>query len=217
MMKLNKIVFSGPPTPQLFEICNQKLEHYIKHNTFEKDVLYTIQSGDDGIFTEKDQIILETIYVNQQPFQIERLFQTFHQNDDNVRSVIYDLIINQIGSIPVSNLLLIGGECYIYGKIIQSDMTDIYTDFESIFTDSKRNCKCKNISFNLIDYNKFKHFQKEYDVCIVNIGKKEMIDTFIIKSKLLLYISCHQNEVFENYKIIDCFKINKIIKIYKLI
>ncbi len=112
--------------------------------------------------------------------------------------------------------MLIGGECYIYGKIIKSNMTDIYTDFESILIDAKRNCKDKeNITFNLIDYKDYKEFKKDYDVCIVNIGKKEMIDTFKIKSKLLLYISCHQNEVFKNYKVVDCLNINKI-NIYKL-
>ena len=95
-------------------------------------------------------------------------------------------------------------------------MTDIYTDFESILIDAKRNCKDKNnISFNLIDYKDYKDFKKDYDVCIVNIGKKEMIDTFKINSKLLLYISCHQNEIFKNYKVVDCLNINKI-NIYKL-
>ena len=212
-IKLNKIVFTGLP---ILEICNEKLVEYLKDKKFEKDITYTIQSGDNGIFIENNQIILETIYVSQHPIQIERLFQTFHQNDDNVRLIIYDYIYNQIGSKSISNLLLIGGECYIYGKIIKSDMTDIYTDFESILIDAKRNCKDKNnISFNLIDYKDYKDFKKDYDVCIVNIGKKEMIDTFKINSKLLLYISCHQNEIFKNYKVVDCLNINKI-NIYKL-
>ena len=102
-IKLNKIVFTGLP---ILEICNEKLVEYLKDKKFEKDITYTIQSGDNGIFIENNQIILETIYVSQHPIQIERLFQTFHQNDDNVRLIIYDYIYNQIGSKSISNLLL---------------------------------------------------------------------------------------------------------------
>jgi hypothetical protein len=42
-IKLNKIVFTGLPT---LEICNEKLVDYLKDKKFEKDITYTIQSGE---------------------------------------------------------------------------------------------------------------------------------------------------------------------------
>lgn len=201
-MKRNKIVFTKPES--VFAICNDILLNYIKTHSFENK-RYILQSGNGNVYTEKDEFVYETIC----GYQIKRLFHTFHQNDDIIRDQLYPKIMELYK--PVDNLLLIGGECYIYGKILKYEKCDIYTDFESIYLDAKRNC---DANVYLIDYKKHKNFGK-YDMCIVNIGIKNLIDTFSIDC-IIFYISCNSNETFENYKIIEVYNIEYII-IYKLI
>ena len=65
---------------------------------------------------------------------------------------------------------------------------------KSIYLDSKRNC---DANVYLIDYKKHKDFDK-YDMCIVNIGVKNLIDTFLIDC-IIFYISTNWFNWFRIY------------------
>jgi len=71
-------------------------------------------------------------------FKLEK--NTFHQNDDNIRDNILLPILNQ--NKKYKNVLFIGGECYIFGSLVNAENIYSYSDCESIVNDCKRN---KNI------------------------------------------------------------------------
>jgi hypothetical protein len=84
--------------------------------TFTEGQTYTLQSGADSlIYTQTDELVRERIC----GYTITRLFQTFHQNDDDVRERLYPYLIGQIGTKQRSKLVLIGGECYIYDVLFR--------------------------------------------------------------------------------------------------
>ena len=51
----NKIVFTGKPTENTIELCNETLQHYLRNNIFDQDTIYTIHSINNTIYQQNNQ------------------------------------------------------------------------------------------------------------------------------------------------------------------
>jgi hypothetical protein len=204
-MRLNKIVFTFGDNFDI-SVCNKALRSFILLGTFIKGQTYTLQSGTDStIYTQTDELVTEHIC----GYTITRLFQTFHQNDDDVRDLLYPYLIKKIGTQLRSKLLLIGGECYVYGVLFRPyfDEICIYTDMPSIVIDSRRNCP--DAVVELVDYDALAQMQLTCSACIINVGKRGVVDRLQIEyKKNIFYVSC-KKEIFKRYQIVETFQVSK--------
>jgi len=213
-MHLNKVVFTFSKTFAFdISVCNKALQSFITSQmglgTFTEGQTYTLQSGADSlIYTQTDELVRERIC----GYTITRLFQTFHQNDDDVRDLLYPYLIGQIGTTRRSKLVLIGGECYIYGVLFcpYFDEICIYTDMPSIAIDARRNCP--DAVVELVDYDALAQMRLTCSVCIINVGKQGVVDRLEIECKngdnSIFYVSCKQ-ETCKRYQIVETFQASK--------
>ena len=207
-MRLNKIIFTFGDNFDI-SVCNKALHSFIVLGTFIKGQTYILQSGADSvIYRQMDELVTESICGHT----IKRLFQTFHQNDDDVRERLYSYLIGQIGTQRRSKLLLIGGECYVYGVLFRPyfDEICIYTDMPSIAIDARRNCP--DAVVELVDYDALAQMRLTYSACIINVGKRGVVDRLQIECKngdnYIFYVSC-KKETFKRYQIVETFQISK--------
>ena len=210
-MHLNKVVFTFSKTFAFdISVCNKALQSFITSQmavgTFTEGQTYTLQSGADStIYMQTDELVTERIC----GYTITRLFQTFHQNDDDVRDLLYPYLVGKIGTQRRSKLLLIGGECYIYGVLFRPYFEEIciYTDMPSIAIDARRNCP--DAVVELVDYDKLAQMRLTCAACIINVGKQGIVDRLQIEcNDNIFYVSCKQ-ETFKRYKIVQTFQISK--------
>lgn len=213
-MHLNKVVFTFSETFAFdISVCNKDLQSFITSQmalgTFIEGQTYTLQSGADSlIYTQTDELVTERIC----GYTITRLFQTFHQNDDDVRERLYPYLIKKIGTTRRSKLVLIGGECYIYGILFRPyfDHICIYTDMPSIAIDARRNCP--DAVVELVDYDALAQMRLTCSVCIINVGKQGIVDRLQIDCKngdnSIFYVSC-KKETFKRYQIVETFQASK--------
>jgi hypothetical protein len=204
-MRLNKIVFTFGDYFDI-SVCNKALRSFIVLGTFIKGQTYTVQSSADStIYMQTDELVKDHICGHT----ITRLFQTFHQNDDDVRDLLYPYLVGQIGTHRRSKLLLIGGECYLYGVLFRPyfDEICIYTDMPSIAIDARRNCP--DALVELVDYDKLAQMRFTCSACIINVGKQGIVDRLQIECKdSIFYVSCKQ-ETFKMYQIVQTFQVSK--------
>jgi hypothetical protein len=209
-MRLNKIVFTFGDYFDI-SVCNKALRSFIVLGTFINGQTYTVQSSADStIYMQTDELVKDHICGHT----ITRLFQTFHQNDDDVRDLLYPYLVGQIGTQRRSKLLLIGGECYVYGVLFRPyfDEICIYTDMPSIAIDARRNCP--DAVVELVDYDALAQMRLTCAACIINVGKRGIVDRLHIECKdSIFYVSCKQ-ETFKRYQIVDTFQLSK--KVYVL-
>jgi hypothetical protein len=209
-MHLNKVVFTFSETFAFdISVCNKDLQSFITSQmalgTFIEGQTYTLQSGADSlIYTQTDELVREQIC----GYTITRLFQTFHQNDDDVRERLYSYLIGQIGTTRRSKLVLIGGECYIYGVLFRPyfDHICIYTDMPSIAIDARRNCP--DAVVELVDYDALAQMRLTCSACIINVGKQGIVDRLQMDTSTIFYVSCKQ-ETFKKYQITGIFQASK--------
>ena len=204
-MRLNKIVFTFGDNFDI-SVCNKALSSFIVVGTFIKGQTYTLQSGAySTIYMQTGKLVTDHICGHT----ITRLFQTFHQNDDDVRDLLYPYLVGQIGTHRRSKLLLIGGECYLYGVLFRPyfDEICIYTDMPSIAIDARRNCP--DAVVELVDYDALAQMRLTCAACIINVGKRGIVDRLQIECKdSIFYVSCKQ-ETFKRYQIVQTFQISK--------
>jgi hypothetical protein len=90
-------------------------------------------------------IITERIIIDERVYTIRRHWLTFTQTDDTIRTLIHNMVYKLVQKYSkkylINHGILIGGEMYLYGKILNEFFTNkIYiSDTESIVRDSKRN------------------------------------------------------------------------------
>lgn len=177
----NKIVFTGIPDEFTISLCNEELQKYIRENIsdFIEGKTYTLD-----FFNKK--------------------YLSFHQNDDNIRNELYK-ILGPILDKKYENVLLVGGECYIFGSLVNAKNIYSYSDSPSIVEDCKRNLNIYggNIETELVNYGNVTIKNIEYDLCILNVSKKglgkhlsSLITRLNIKQKY--YISCNEKSFFKD-------------------
>jgi len=237
----NKISFVGKNIP--FKLCSPKLQNFLREISSEilPDINYSIQITNldevsivldgsfsinsilnakiksqikyletcDGILIDED---LHSIYNDK---LITRYYNTFIQTDDNIRDHIYSILTKY----TAQNLLLIGGECYVYSKLLIAKNVDVFSDLQSICNDVTKNNKYANV--NLVNYNNISlNKTTYYDFAVLNVSKtglgkrlcSELLNTNI---KCFAYISCNERTFIIDSEILEPKFINMTRYIYK--
>jgi hypothetical protein len=150
---------------------------------------------------------------------------SFHQNDENIRAKLYEIIYQNMELHEY--IYFIGGEMYIYGIILKKyyHYGYFFSDFESIVNDTIYNLNYHNIdksnyNVNLVDYDTVKfNYHNDKKMIIINNGKNGLglnLCYEIIKCDFdkIFIISCNNksfNQDYEmlkiKYKIIKSFEI----------
>lgn len=152
--------------------------------------------------------IKDTLYINNKYidiYYIKRDYLSFHQNDDTVRKYLYNFI-NEIVDYNITDLVLFGGEMYLFQRIIKHENLYAYSDFESIVNDTKYNNTNKD-SIEIVNYNTFE-FNKEIDkkntLTICNTSKSGLGSNLCgqIKTNHLIIISCNKKSFIKDYMIL---------------
>ena len=116
-----------------------------------------------------DDIIINNKFIDW--YGIKKNIKTFTQRDDNIRTSIHQTLITEL---PEENnqIMFIGGEMYVYAKILKYIKGIAFTDFAGIKKDTEIN---NDIFTCLIDYDKdniihlIDDNQINPNVCIVNV------------------------------------------------
>lgn len=169
-----------------------------------------------------EEIILENIL-------IKRNAKSFHQNDDLIRKIIHEKIYAEIDNykIKFDNLVCLGGEMYIYGKILENfyNFGYFFSDTKSIIDDSKINIDKLHKKIELINYEKdtiFDKINKNENLLIINISKsglKKNLGYQVLSHKFnkIIYISCNQKSFLNDFLILENqYKIYKYIEFAKI-
>jgi len=198
----NKIIFTGIPSQKTISLCNQILQTHINDSSFEENKSYMFYSGKNGV----NQPIVEEKWKN---FIIYRQPDTFHQNDDNIRKVLYTLLYQHTKMYDTikHNILLIGGECYFFAKwFIHTNSTFIYTDKENIYSDAITNNKNSNYVITHCNYHQVQLSTIHFDMCIINVSQSG-INEHLIKQlfhiKKIFYISCNNDTLHRDINILN--------------
>lgn len=201
----NKIIFCGPPNKETISLCNLQIQQYILTHIFEESITYILQSSDDNVicYTKDEKCNLDIInsFGN---ISIIRNINTFHQNDDNIRRNLYEILFPVLKK-KIDNVLLIGGECYLFAAFCNAKNIYCYSDNENIVRDCKRNNV--NCISELADYSKLKIPQILFDLCILNVSKKGLgknlctqIASFTCNT---YYISCNEKSFNKDYELLQ--------------
>ena len=164
--------------------------------------------------------IYENIFIKDYKFNISRNINTFYQIDKTIRILVHNCVFNLFDIYIKNNktALFIGGEMYLYSKILDSFLSNkfFYTNNKFIYNDTIINDTQKS-KYYLIDYMKYKiEINTQIDVLISNISKhglrKHLCNQIIkLKPKYIIMITCNQIslnkdiELLSNYKIIKQF------------
>jgi hypothetical protein len=195
----------------------------IKFDKFmEKDIIDYICEYPNICYLEINNNVYKNEFFHEKinDILIKRNINTFHQNDDIVRNYLYEFIINNTNG--VKNLILFGGEMYIFQNIIRHNNLYAFSDFRTIVEDTYlNNININNKIINLIDYSGFnlEKICRENSLTICNTSKNGL-DINIAKqinSDNLIIISCNKKSFNKDYKVLSkkydinmCLEINRI-------
>jgi len=193
------IIFNNLPS---FNVHNYKIIYNLAHlsNCIHLSINDTIVYG--------TPIIEEHIHGHK----IIRHYNTFHQSNEMVKSVLYSKIYNIVNS-SCSNIVCVGGECYVYAKILFNKYRSctIYSDYNDIIYYSYANLMVekdiKNIRIHKVSYqqcfieqsfNKQSSLNEQTEYIIFNVRSLLPSHINVIK-KLnplnIIIVSCNDNNI----------------------
>ena len=199
-----------------FIIFNKNINIEVQANTFNISIIFDSDINNDLInylleypnicyFKVSNKIYKNNLFVESiNDLLIYRSIKTFHQNDDTVRKYLYDFIKDNISSIH--DLILFGGEMYIFQNLINYENLYCYSDFSSIVEDTINNTNSKNKeNIKLIDYYNFTldiYSKDSLTICNTSKHGLELNISSQINSKDLIIISCNKKSFNKDYKIL---------------
>lgn len=163
----NKITFRWTDRTSISSIINPNIGSVIKILESAHDIkladsdILSIQSNSlNNSWIKKNESTLsrvrfykEIIWLSDKKYIIYRNPNTFNQPDDTIRSVLYNLLDGIINKQDNKSLTCIGGEMYIFSKILSYTSGYFYTDFPSIYDDTLLNIpKYKPANISLVNY-----------------------------------------------------------------
>lgn len=212
----NTIAFEWKNRDTIMKISNKYVKNQIKKMNCSNDsdnIIINSAKGYAIVSVNNQNIsnnnIVETIVIDDIKYKIKRCIKTFHQADDTIREIIYN-IINKIVK-KTKSITFIGGEMYIYGKIINSEYKIFYSDVDSICKDTIINTFSNNVFF--VNYSNVK--LKYTDWLITNTSKNGLGNNLckeILYNKFtnVIIISCNKKTLNNDYiQLKNIFKINK--------
>ena len=160
-------------------------------------------------YLEVNKIVLKNLYLEKIYFYkiIKRSAYSFHQNDENIRKILYYNLYKFISSITFNEIIFLGGEMYLFGTIINSEKKYFYSDYKSIVDDTINN----NINSNdveLVNYEDKKINIKNGDIILINNGKSGLGSNLCKKIlendyEWIVIISCNNKSFEKDYKILN--------------
>jgi hypothetical protein len=214
------------------KICNdiiQKKYQFFKPNSqyiITPQGYYKSNNPNNSNIMIKEQIIIDDCI-----YTIRRHLLTFTQTDDTIRTLIHNMVYKLVKKYSMkynnqlTHCILIGGEMYIYGKILNEFFkTKTYiSDTESIVRDSMRNDPNKNklSTFEYVNYSTFKftfNIPSTNSIAICNVSKNGMGTNLceqicISNPKIIISIWCNYKAVEKDYAILK--KSYNIINIFR--
>lgn len=178
-------------------------------NEITTNIITTLYEDIKLKYLEINKIVLKNLYLEEIYFDkiIKRSAFSFHQNDENIRKILYDNIYKFVFSKNFKKIIFLGGEMYLYGKIIDADQKYFYSDYKSIVDDTiLNNINSKYVK--LIDYADKSIKIESGNMILVNNGKSGLginLCQKILENEYewIIIISCN-NKSFENdYKILN--------------
>ena len=178
-------------------------------NEITTNIITTLYEDIKLKYFEINKLVLKNLYLEEIYFDkiIKRSAYSFHQNDESIRKILYDNIYKFALSKNFKKIIFLGGEMYLYGKIIDTDQKYFYSDYKSIVDDTVHN----NINLKyvkLIDYENKDIKIESGDMILVNNGKSGLginLCQKILENEYewIIIISCN-NKSFENdYEILN--------------
>ncbi len=202
------------------KICNYVIQQ--KYQFFKPNSKYIITPY--GYYkannpSNQNIMITERLIIDERVYTIRRHLLTFTQTDDTIRTLIHNMLYKLVEKYTKKYLLnlnhgiLIGGEMYLYGKILSEFFTNktYISDTESIVQDSKRNDPNKsNSTFEYVNYNTFKFTYKissTNSIAICNVSKNGLGANLckqlcIANPKIILSIWCSYKALEKDYEIL---------------
>jgi len=147
---------------------------------------------------------------------IFRNIKSFHQTDDTIKDVLYDVILEECNN--YEELLCLGGEMYIFSKILNYKKIMCYSDFESIVEDTKFNL-ITDTNAQLVSYDTCIFSLISYHTCaIINTGKTGMTKNIcenINKNKIskVVVISCNEKSFVKDLLMLKNYVLTKKISV----
>tara|TARA_B100000900_G_scaffold415948_1_gene448058 strand:- start:7838 stop:8590 length:753 start_codon:yes stop_codon:yes gene_type:complete len=233
--KLNKIVYNENAEEEYSNFSNANILNFIISELVEhNDKIWNYR--DNIVLVERDNklyywsqnnnnlnIITEQYFLTEiLGYGIYKDINIFSQNNDEVASIIYNLVISLLDNLVTEllidnkeiNLYGIGGEFYVYFKILKykyfklSENKLIYNGFsnnEEILKAAQKNNSCT--TYNLINYNTYDFNMVYNGITIINLSKinKNIINN--LKTKYVIAITCKDKTIFNNYTALALQKI----------
>ena len=167
--KINFLIKIGFPFKERCEIRTTIENWSIKYDGIIKDNIIKILIKDKRLrYIEinnkilKDEKMIEII----NSIKIEYNPRSFRQSDDSIKNEIYKILSETLSN---KKICFVGGEMVFYKALLNPSEYIMYTDYESIYTDSICNENCNTF---LIDYEKdtLKKVSNDYNL-IANTSK----------------------------------------------
>ena len=252
--KLNKITFNDNSVKDYNTYVNLNILDFINSKlVINQDKIWNYR--DNIILVERDNKLYHW-YINGNKLNIinEKYFITpilgygiykdiniFSQNNDIVANRIYTLVIDLLHDLTKEliknygeiNYYGIGGEFYVYFKILQLKYSynkklhnyinpftyKGYTNNINTLQVAKKNDSCT--TYDLINYNDYDFDMKYNGITLINLSKinKNILNN--LKTKYVISITCKDKTVFNNYKFVSIKQIinlnNVKITLFKII
>jgi hypothetical protein len=214
------------------KICNntiKKIYQFFKPNS--KYIITSYGYYKQNNPNNSNRMIKEHIIIDERVYTIHRHLLTFVQTDDTIRALIHNMVYKLVEKYSkkylINHGILIGGEMYLYGKILNEFFIfkTFISDTESIVHDSKLNdpnkSTTKSSTFEYVNYSTYKFtFIQEItnSIAICNVSKNGLGTNLSeqlgkSKPKIILSIWCSYKALEKDYEILK--KSYNIIQIFR--
>ena len=244
-MKLNKVVYNE----YCRDIVNINLKECIDKNIVKfgdkiwnyRDNIVLIERDNNlyywSRFSNTLNIVKEKYFVVPiNGYGIYKTINIFSQNNDQTAYSIYNIVLELLNDLitdlciynKIINLYGIGGEFYVYFRILKFKyeknkyhkiIYNGYSNNQDVLDVSKKNNSCSN--YNLINYNTYNFDMKYNGLTLINLSKINNNILKNLKTKYVVSITC-KDKFLNNYtralKIKKVFYLNNVkITIFKII
>jgi len=167
-------------------------------------------------------------------YVIYKTINIFSQNNCEIANCIYSIVLDLLDNLmldlinehKIINLYGIGGEFYVYFKILRCKyrtnklnkynpnnykfIYNGYSNNKEILEAAQKNYSCSEKCYNLINYNTYNFNMVHNGITLINLSK---INKNILKNLKTKYVVCITCKDFINYGSYNFITIKKVVKI----
>jgi hypothetical protein len=202
MGTLNKLIINSNDS---IKLAVWQIQNYLKLNIYTGMI---ILGSNDKIYLGSNKFI-------PQSFNSHQVFissESFQQNNLKLAHQVRKYVSDNIKLFNSAKLLCIGGESYLYGLSCKIPQIYHMTNSPSIHLDCEFNSKFfpSKISNNLVDYNKVKQINSDYQIGLINLANLNhnlMIKINDSNLQIIMIVNCHHEDFWKKIKLLTKFKI----------